>query len=89
MAQTWRDLPADLLIARGRTGCEKLDDELRRRSYRFYAIHEENGTAVAVEQLASASDSGVVNWWATMRSADDAARITAAAGCKPGRAGGR
>ena len=83
MAPTRSDLPADLLIARERIGCEKLDAELRSRGYRLYAINEESGTVVASERLMPAADGGVVNWWATTRSADDAARIIAAAGCKP------
>ena len=88
MAPTRGDLPADILIARARNGCEKLDDELRRRGYRLYAINEESGTAVANERLVPAAGDGEVYWWATVRSADDAARITAAAGCNPGRAAG-
>jgi FkbM family methyltransferase len=88
MAQTPRDLPPDFLIARDRTGCARLDDELRRRGYRFYAINEESSTAVASERLAPAAESGDVNWWATMRSEDEAARIIAAVCCTPGRVAG-
>jgi FkbM family methyltransferase len=89
MAQNPRELPPDLLIAREPTGCAKLDDELRRRGYRLYAINEDSSTIVAIERLALAAGSGDVNGWATTRSADEAARIIAAAGCTPGRVAGR
>jgi FkbM family methyltransferase len=89
MAQTSRDLPSDLLVAREPTGCERLDDELRRRGYRFYAINEESSTVVASERLVPAAGHGDVNWWATLRPKDEAARIIAAACCTSGRIAGR
>ncbi len=89
MAETLGAATPDLLIARMRAECEKLDDELRCRGYRFYAIDEEGGNVVAVGRLEPAAGNGYVNWWATTRSEDDAARIIAAAYCNPGRVAGR
>ncbi len=54
-------------------GCAKLDDELSRRGYRLYVINEVSGAVVASERLVSAAGETEVYWWATMRSADDAA----------------
>jgi FkbM family methyltransferase len=75
----------DLLIARDGAGAEKLNEELRRRGYRFYAINEERSDVAGVERLAPVAASGDVHWWVTARSGEDAARIIAAAYCNPGR----
>ncbi|HEV7819897.1 MAG TPA: FkbM family methyltransferase [Burkholderiales bacterium] len=79
------DLPPDLLMARERVDCKKMEDELRRRDYRCYVIDEDSGTVARIERLMEAAATSAVYCWATLRPEEDAARIIEAADCNVGR----